>query len=240
MGLDPPDSRRRGVARRFRFVHWGSVGSHCWCDPCWDIGVGCFRMAALLPGVGDPLRHSLGVYHLGTHCPRPRHHHGIRRNLGRLQHRLTGRTGDEIEGLLVWGTRSPFRLRRPASRHPHISAVVCGADAAERARADPEWKGSVYGSPEVCGIQLVAFDSRHRAGVSQAGSRTDGRCLHPWFSNRTKRNTTEREQQRSRVAFGPTSGLCPRGGDLRCQVSSHCNFALAVLRSTVSFERSGP
>ncbi len=138
------------------------------------------------------------------------------------------------------GNEESFPFAPDGPRHPHISAVVCGADAAEPARADPEWIGSAFRSPEVSGIQLVACDSRHRAGVSQAGSKTDGRCLHPWFSNRTKRNTTEREQQRSRVAFRPTSGLRSRGGDLRCQVSSCRNFALAVLRSTVSHERSGP
>ena len=99
------------------------------------------------------------------------------------------------------GNEESFPFAPAGQRHPHISAVVRGADAAERVRADPEWKGSVHGSPEVCGIQLVAFDSRHRAGVSPAGSRTDGRCLHPGFSNRTNRTMTEREQQRSRVAL---------------------------------------
>ena len=86
------------------------------------------------------------------------------------------------------GNEESFPFAPAGPRRPHISAVVCEADAAERARADPEWKGSVYGSPEVSGIQLVTFDIRHRAGVSQAGFRTDGRCLHPRFSKSDKEN----------------------------------------------------
>ena len=65
---------------------------------------GLVRLAALLPGVGDPLRHSLGVYHLGTHCPRPRHHHGIRHRSVALQ----AIHNDEY-----------FALRR--ARTPHIA-----------------------------------------------------------------------------------------------------------------------
>jgi len=43
-----------------------------------------------------------------------------------------------------------------------MSAVVCGADAAERTRANPKWKGLVHGLLAVSGIQLVVCDSPHR------------------------------------------------------------------------------